>query len=282
MSEESTWTDPAFDAAVRNTVAAPDDLAALVSATRLDFNAPVDPVVATRHIAKAAAESRRIAVQNAPAPTSSSSTAQRRRLRRLTFAGAFSGFWAKIAMGAVAVAAVGTGAAATESLPDPLQGVVSDVAGVVGVEIPHPDDPKTVGPEDPGSLPPGGGASVEGRNQGQEQQDAKACREAATTEDEREACDRPVPPGQDPDFVPPGQDPDFVPPGQDPDFVPPGQDPDFVPPGQDPDFVPPGQDEAKDKPTPPGQDEPKDKPTPPGQDEPKDKPTPPGKDKPTP
>ncbi len=150
--------------------------------------------------------------------------------------------WAKIALGTAALATVGTGAAVTDTLPDPLQAVFSDVANAVGVDLPHPDDAlveegvetdegvgtddavttdsdsgettKTVGPSDPESLPPGGGASEEGRTRAQEIQDWQACKdaaEAAELDADAECGEKPPPPGQvkneDKDTGPPEDNP---------------------------------------------------------------------------
>ena len=250
MEANFDWSDAAFEAALRGAPDAPPHLAALVGSALFELTDPIDDELAKHHTATAAAVARSVAhTATSPAPAAAASTQptlRRKRLRRLTFAGAFSGMWAKVALGAVAMAAVGTGAAVTDNLPAPIQAVFAEVAEAVGVELPHPDDAlepaKRVGPDDPASLPEGGGVSDEARTQGQERQNYLAClaeAEAAGIAEADADCDAPTPPGQDDDFVPPGQDDEFTPPGQD---------------KGDDDKTPPGQDKGDDDKTPPGRD----------------------------
>jgi hypothetical protein len=75
------------------------------------------------------------------AVASAGTTVRRKRRRRLTLAGLTSGLTAKMLLGAVALAAVGGGAAAaTGNLPDPIQSAVAHAAEQVGIDLPDPDD----------------------------------------------------------------------------------------------------------------------------------------------
>ena len=152
MEPEFGWTDAAFDAALTAAPEAPEALGALVATLVMEYTDPIADELAKHHVSTSAAVARSVAHETAAAaaiPVTAERAPQRRRriARRLTFAGAFSGMWAKIALGTAALAAVGTGAAATDSLPDPIQAVFSDVAGYVGIEIPHPDDDAAVDDE---------------------------------------------------------------------------------------------------------------------------------------
>jgi hypothetical protein len=53
-----------------------------------------------------------------------------------------------VASGAVFLAAAGTAAAATGSLPGPLQSAVHAIAGVVGIDVPHGGTPESGGSQD--------------------------------------------------------------------------------------------------------------------------------------
>ena len=203
MNAEFGWTDAEFDAALNAESAAPDALAALVATAVMEFTDPIVDEVAKHHVATSAAVARSIAHDAAAVAAAhipvvkESTTKRRRRIRRLTFAGAFSGMWVKIALGTVALAAVGTGAAATDSLPDPIQAVFSEVAGFVGIDLPHPYEPtlddqpagtesESVGTEsetvrtEPGSEAPG--------------TDAPATDEPETVGTTTEGGDQPAPP----------------------------------------------------------------------------------------
>ena len=168
---ETSWTDAEFDAALANGEGAPLALTSFVAAVRATDQPAMPDNLARTHIVAAAAAAGEAA---AAAATKTSTVPKRGRIRRrLTLAGLASGFWAKLALGAVAVAAVGGGAAATDNLPDSIQAAVSEAAGWVGVDLPNPEDvpPSTLagneeapeavrnGPQDPGELPEGGGNS---------------------------------------------------------------------------------------------------------------------------
>lgn len=93
---------------------------------------PVDPSVAARQVAMAAAEA---AAHPAAAPTP---PARAPWYRRVLVRGASLGLTAKLLLGtAVAVAATG-GAAAGGILPDPIQSFVADTASRVGISLPNP------------------------------------------------------------------------------------------------------------------------------------------------
>lgn len=97
-----------------------EQLAGLIERVRQEASAPVDPAVASRHIAAAA-----IAARQTPVPTPAPvSTARRTWRRRTVFAGVLSTIFGKLFMGAVALAAVTAGAGAAGVLPDPVQGFI--------------------------------------------------------------------------------------------------------------------------------------------------------------
>jgi hypothetical protein len=161
----SIWSDDDFEAALHGAPGAPAGLLSLVGAVRTLAVVGPTPERVRHHGAMAAAAARQVAWEGVSG-AAVSRTAKRRR--RLVLAGVFSGIWAKAALGAVALAAVGTGAA-TGSLPDPIQSVVSDVAAWIGVDLPSPEDdvapspPSTTTPpqdrEDPASTPPASDAT---------------------------------------------------------------------------------------------------------------------------
>lgn len=145
MDPEIGWTDAAFEAALTAAPGAPDELSALVGTLVMEYTDPIADDIGKHHVSTSAAVARSAAhdaAAGAAIRSAGQRTPQRRRriARRLTFAGAFSGMWAKIALGTAALAAVGAGAAATDSLPDPIQEVFSNVAEYIGIDIPHPDN----------------------------------------------------------------------------------------------------------------------------------------------
>jgi hypothetical protein len=232
----SIWSDDDFEAALQGTPGAPAGLLALVGAVRTLAVVEPSSERARHHGAMAAAVARQVAWEGASS-AAVSRTAKRRR--RLVLAGVFSGFWAKAALGAVALAAVGTGAA-TGSLPDPIQSVVSDVAAWIGVDLPSPGDElpalptsTTTPPQDgedpvltppvsdttattgppttgPPTTAPGGSVSDDAQDQGETMSAWNACardaraaaREAGVEPDVESACGpRPEQPGP-PDGTP--------------------------------------------------------------------------------
>jgi hypothetical protein len=275
MEAEYGWSDAQFEAALRGRPDAPDALAAFVATAVIELTDPISDDLAKHHIATSAVVARSIAHETAQtavaartsgdvAPSVAAAVPTRKRLRRVTFAGAFGGMWAKVALGTAALAAVGTGGAVTDSLPDPMQAIFSNVANVVGVDIPHPGDidgldgdgvddtplaEPTLEPATSTSLPDDRGVSDEARDQSDEQQEYRACVADAEVRGVEPECDRPTPPGQEDKDTPPGQEDKDTPPGQEDKDTPPGQEDKDTPPGQEDKDTPPGQ--GGDKPTPP-------------------------------
>jgi hypothetical protein len=72
-------------------------------------------------------------------------------------------------------------AAATGSLPDPAQGVVSDAASHVGVNIPHPNHGKSAGHRQDGKHRPDGNGNDAGQGQDQPDNHGQVTSDAAHT-----------------------------------------------------------------------------------------------------
>lgn len=136
-ANQGQWDAAAFDAAIAGAPGAEPMLEAFVSAVRNAADRPIDGAVQARHVAAAAAAVRPAAGPVAavePAP----SLAVRWR-RRLSLAGLTSGLAVKMMIGTAALAAVGGGAAAaTGTLPAPIQSVVAGAVGYVGIDLPDP------------------------------------------------------------------------------------------------------------------------------------------------
>lgn len=106
-------------------------------------SAPTDipPSVAMAHIGAAAKASRGAPFSNPAQPEAAVSSLRAAvRRRRFALGGLMSSVTAKVLLGTMTALAATGGAAAANVLPDPVQAVVADLAGVVGIDLPSPDD----------------------------------------------------------------------------------------------------------------------------------------------
>ncbi len=137
-------------------VAGDPELAATLEGVRDELVTDLDEEVAAAHLAaiRAAAAG---AAHTAPTAVAGIVGTQRPWVSRVRRVLGLTG--AKLALTATATLAATGGFAATDSLPDPAQRVVADVADRVGLDLPSPDDPA---PEDVGEVEPDGGAAADG------------------------------------------------------------------------------------------------------------------------
>lgn len=230
-------------------------LAAALHAMREEVREQPDPELADRHLhamlvaAQAAAH-----LHPTPATDDTVATGHRRFAARVRRVLGITGV--KIALAATAAAATTGGLAATDSLPRPVQAVVADLAGHVGIDLPAPDDDQRVDDgvrdviEDSG---PGGNRGV-GDDPGRGRDFGERIRDGATSnvpDDAGPPSQRPGGPPEDagqPTDRPDGRPEDPGPPGEQPgegvpdDVGQPDQQQDG-PPQQD-DAGPPQQDDA--------------------------------------
>ena len=112
-------------------------LSAFLAQARSSLTTPVDEDTAQRHLAEIVEVAQEHA-HTAPAPAATPTTRVGRWRRR---AAQVLGYTAtKIALGVGVAAAATGGLAATDSLPDAVQGPVSTGASYIGVDFPHPND----------------------------------------------------------------------------------------------------------------------------------------------
>ena len=123
---------------------------------RREMAASTPPDMAAGHVAMAAEAAREVPTRR---PGSARSARRFLLRRRAALAAMTSGFLAKMMVGAVAFATVGAGAAATGTLPDPVQSFVAETVEHVGIHIPNPhDEAESDDPADePADVQPGNG-----------------------------------------------------------------------------------------------------------------------------
>jgi hypothetical protein len=115
-------------------------LAEFVAMLRETGTGPVADDLVARHVA-AAAEAARLVPETAPiAGETGTATPLPRLKRRTVFTALTTSIMAKVMAGAVALAAVGGGAAVTGNLPDPIQEAVAGAASHIGIDLPDPGE----------------------------------------------------------------------------------------------------------------------------------------------